>query len=503
MSQHVFKDVPEDEIAAFVAICADAGGQSTVVRQPNGLYTVTCIVTESASGVAAATAEATTPPAAAILSPTRPLTSALATIASATTAQTVDVNKRDRDLTKLHPTVRKAVEAVQKKLDTEKIPMRVFEAYRSPERQAHLYSQGRTRPGARVTNAKPWESYHQFGMAADFVRFENGRWNWNDKTSKERADWKRYHEIAHEKGLEPLSWELPHVQHDAVTQTELQNGLYPAGGDDSWEENLAAIIARWPGADSPPAPASDDRPAMPSPAVISSSTPSSGDLEWHSRFSGDAWAYDAKGVYTRDHMGALKTWRTVGSPITVQEVLARHGNAIAEASAKYGVATELIVMTIATETGVYRKQGFTGSKTFRWEQSHTLNATGDPSLDGKERGDYSAGPMQVMSDTARWMNDVYDLGYDPAKDLKFFKNKPSKVPTDLGLYDSEINIDVGTAYLKHQMGTTNGNPLIVAAAYNAGGIYPSSENRWRIKSYGNHIDRAAEWYGDACFVLNG
>jgi peptidoglycan LD-endopeptidase CwlK len=501
LPERVFKDVPEDEVSTFIAICADAGGQSTVARQPNGLYNVTCTVAGSAGNMAAI--EPTAQPAAPTLAPMTTPTSVAAAGAPVARAQPVEVHKHDSDLSKLHPSVRKAVEAVQKKLDAEKIPMRVFEAYRGPERQAHLYAQGRTRPGDKVTNAGPWGSYHQFGMAADFVRFENGKWNWNDKSPQERADWKRYHEIARENGLEPLSWELPHVQHDGVTLTELTNGQYPSGGDESWEENLAAVIARWPGAGAPPAPSGDERPAMPSLAVVTSDTESAGGLEWHSRFGGDAWAYDKKGVYTRDHTGQLKTWRTVGAPITVQEVLARYGDAIEKASAKHGVAPELIVMIIATETGIYRKHGFTGPETFRWEQGYTVNTTGDPALDGKQKGDYSAGPMQVMSDTARWINGLYGLGLDPATDLQFFKNKPTKAPTALGLYNGSICIDVGTAYLKHQLGTTKGNPLLLAAAYNAGGIYPSSGNRWRIKSHGNHLDRAAEWYGDACFVLNG
>ena len=167
------------------------------------------------------------------------------------------------------------------------------------------------------------------------------------------------------------------------------------------------------------------------------------------------------------------------------------------------VARELIVMTIATETAAMRMAGFTGPDTFRWEQGYTVGATGDPSLDGREKGDYSAGPMQVLSDTARWMNNVYDLGYDNAKDFTFFKNKPNPKTAKIGLYDVDHCIDVGTAYIRHNMAKTGSNPILVAAAYNAGGLYPSSGNHWRIRSYGNHLDRAAEWYGDACFVLYG
>ncbi|MDP9763837.1 phage tail tape measure protein [Deinococcus enclensis] len=43
----------------------------------------------------------------------------------------------------------------------------IHEGYRSQERQAQLYAQGRTAPGPVVTNAKPGQSIHNYGMAAD------------------------------------------------------------------------------------------------------------------------------------------------------------------------------------------------------------------------------------------------------------------------------------------------------------------------------------------------
>lgn len=47
--------------------------------------------------------------------------------------------------------------------------VRIVEGYRSFERQTELYSQGRTTEGAIVTNAKAGESYHNYGVAVDFV----------------------------------------------------------------------------------------------------------------------------------------------------------------------------------------------------------------------------------------------------------------------------------------------------------------------------------------------
>jgi peptidoglycan L-alanyl-D-glutamate endopeptidase CwlK len=62
-----------------------------------------------------------------------------------------------------------------------------------------------------VTNAGPWSSHHQYGVAGDFVLFIHGNWSWDD-TGERRQRWAKLHEFAHRVGLEPLSWERPHLQ---------------------------------------------------------------------------------------------------------------------------------------------------------------------------------------------------------------------------------------------------------------------------------------------------
>lgn len=59
------------------------------------------------------------------------------------------------------------------------VQLRVNQGYRSPEEQNKLYEQGRTTPGNIVTNAKGGESYHNYGLALDVVRMENGQPNWS------------------------------------------------------------------------------------------------------------------------------------------------------------------------------------------------------------------------------------------------------------------------------------------------------------------------------------
>ena len=119
--------------------------------------------------------------------------------------------KRDQELTHLHPFFREKVEALLDKLSLGGLPFRVFEGFRSPQRQHYLFEQGRTRPGTIVTKARPWTSYHQYGLAADFVLHVDGRWSW-DTSGDNSQMWTRLHELARENQLTPLSWELPHLQ---------------------------------------------------------------------------------------------------------------------------------------------------------------------------------------------------------------------------------------------------------------------------------------------------
>ncbi len=173
----------------------------------------------------------------------------------------------DNKLEHLHPVVREKVEALLKKLAEEKLPFRIFEGFRTPHRQRRLYAKGRTAPGGIVTKARPWLSNHQYGLAADFVLFEKGRWSW-DTGGHKRHWWDRLHELAREVGLRPLSWEKPHLELVGLVTRDLQAGFFPPDGDDSWLQNLEAVIYSWTGGpgepEAPPLPGDlPDRPELP------------------------------------------------------------------------------------------------------------------------------------------------------------------------------------------------------------------------------------------------
>jgi D-alanyl-D-alanine carboxypeptidase len=77
----------------------------------------------------------------------------------------------------LEPHFRKQVECTLARLKKGGWQPKVFETYRSDARQTALYSYGRTRPGARVTNAKnAITTVHHYGLAVDMIHATKG-WN--------------------------------------------------------------------------------------------------------------------------------------------------------------------------------------------------------------------------------------------------------------------------------------------------------------------------------------
>lgn len=69
--------------------------------------------------------------------------------------------------------------------------------YRDPASQNELYAQGRTAPGPIVTNARAWQSWHQYRVAFDVVPIVAGKPVWSD-----RKLWERIGALGESLGLE-------------------------------------------------------------------------------------------------------------------------------------------------------------------------------------------------------------------------------------------------------------------------------------------------------------
>lgn len=95
-----------------------------------------------------------------------------------------------------------------------KITPLIYCGRRTMEEQAELYAKGRTKAGKIVTKAKPGQSYHNYGLAFDWVPLK--------ATPKNKdlymADWSN--NIAYKLGekvgvsfeLAAISWETGHLQ---------------------------------------------------------------------------------------------------------------------------------------------------------------------------------------------------------------------------------------------------------------------------------------------------
>lgn len=121
------------------------------------------------------------------------------------------------------------------------LQVHVFESWRSFDRQADLYAQGRTAPGAVVTRARPGESWHHYGVAVDLV-FDGDekpgvQWSWDgDYVGSRTSDYADLGKILTIAGLtwygEPGSgfYEKPHFQMTFGLTIQDAQRLFRQGG---------------------------------------------------------------------------------------------------------------------------------------------------------------------------------------------------------------------------------------------------------------------------------
>ena len=130
-----------------------------------------------------------------------------------------------RDLNDLHPLVEALARSFLDECKKQGIDILVTSTYRDYESQDALYKQGRSNPGAIVTNAKAGQSWHNFRVAFDIVPLRNGKpvWGLKEQADKElwfkvgaigksvglewAGDWKSFKEYAHFQYTQGLSME--------------------------------------------------------------------------------------------------------------------------------------------------------------------------------------------------------------------------------------------------------------------------------------------------------
>lgn len=201
-------------------------------------------------------------------------------------------------------------------------------------------------------------------------------------------------------------------------------------------------------------------------------------MSWTSRFNGREWQVTSGRLISRDPEHHVRTeHRTLGEPLTMRRYLVAWGEEIRAASKATGVPRALLMATIATENGPARAGETKGLRImppkFRREPGYESDEATPHRL--------SVGPCHLLLSTAGMTRaELSDLG---------------------------ANIMAAARYIARGEARTGWDPILVAARYNSGGLYDASSvasrfhNRWHLRSWGAHLDRFADWYGDALFVL--
>ncbi|MEK8215487.1 M15 family metallopeptidase [Paenibacillus sp. FSL L8-0463] len=102
--------------------------------------------------------------------------------------------KSHKHLIGLHPVLAAATVALIERCYARGVNIIITQGLRTIEEQNALYAQGRTKPGKIVTNAKGGSSYHNFGLAIDFVLLlpDGKQVSWDlkrDGDCDKTADW--------------------------------------------------------------------------------------------------------------------------------------------------------------------------------------------------------------------------------------------------------------------------------------------------------------------------
>jgi peptidoglycan L-alanyl-D-glutamate endopeptidase CwlK len=114
----------------------------------------------------------------------------------------------------LAPYFQKRVRGWCTEMVNSKIPPLIYCGRRTMEEQTALYSLGRSAPGKVVTKARAGESYHNYGLAFDWVPLKISTKNpdlyvadWNDETAFRLGE-----HVGQSFELAAISWETGHLQ---------------------------------------------------------------------------------------------------------------------------------------------------------------------------------------------------------------------------------------------------------------------------------------------------
>jgi len=128
-----------------------------------------------------------------------------------------------RAIDTLAPAFQKRVRGWAMEMVNSKIPPLIYCGRRTMEEQTALYSLGRTSPGKVVTKARAGESYHNYGLAFDWVPLKISPKNpdlyvadWDDETAFRLGE-----HVGQSFELAAISWETGHLQAEFPTWRDI------------------------------------------------------------------------------------------------------------------------------------------------------------------------------------------------------------------------------------------------------------------------------------------
>lgn len=180
---------------------------------------------------------------------------------------------------------------------------------------------------------------------------------------------------------------------------------------------------------------------------------------------------------------------TRGEPTTMRTLRSEYGDIIGRASRVFDIPDAWIAGMIVIEA-----RRIPGSLSF--DPISLRDEDGRDFAKWPERPNrVSAGLMQTLVSTARQMAEKHSLHPEWAG-----------VKTDVMLGHltiPEISIFLGTAYMRDRADRYGLDPILLVAAYNAGGVYKHAGNVWNLRTYGEtRIPKFAAYANDWLRILS-
>jgi hypothetical protein len=190
------------------------------------------------------------------------------------------------------------------------------------------------------------------------------------------------------------------------------------------------------------------------------------------------WSVNTAGIAL---LGRQSVLRTPGQPATLRRIKKAFGELIDKATGdvRAMLLQADLAALVATESG------------------------GNPNAERNEPSikDVSIGLCQTLTGTAKFLGKKLGILL-PAKSLP----EGGKLEHwRAALRDPWSSLRLGAEYFSQSY---DGDPMLAYAAYNAGGIYASTDNPWGLRAYDRDgmgpekgaLDWYAAWFGDACAV---